>query len=84
MKVSRTRGQGLIEYLILVCLIAVSAMWVVGTVGRNVQEHYADISRALGKGDGESVGRTEAEEESYRGRGMHDYMKSARSKGGTK
>lgn len=84
MKASKVSGQGLIEYLILVCLIAVSAIWVVGTVGKNVQEQYANISRALTKGDGESISRTEADEASYRGRGMHDYMQSARSSGGGK
>jgi Flp pilus assembly pilin Flp len=84
MKTLKTSGQGLIEYLILVCLIAVSAIWVVSTVGKNIQEQYANISRAITRGDGESVGRTEADEASYRGRGMHDYMQSARSQGGSK
>lgn len=84
MKPLNASGQGLIEYLILVCLIAVSAMWVVGTVGRNIQEQFANISRALTRGDGQSVGRTEAEEASYQGRGMHNYMQSARSSEGGK
>lgn len=72
------RGQSLIEYLILVCLIACSAIWVVSTVGKNIQEQYANISRALTKGDGTSVPKTEADEQSYQSRGMDDFMKGAR------
>jgi Flp pilus assembly pilin Flp len=81
MNIFSSKGQGLIEYLILTCLIAVSAIWVVSTVGKNIAEQYANISRALTKGDGQSVQRTEADEASYRGRGMGDYMEGARKDG---
>lgn len=75
------RGQSLVEYLILTCLIAVSGIWVVSTVGKNIAEQYANISRALTRGDGQSVPLSEAEEESYRGRGMDDFMGGARRTG---
>jgi type IV pilus assembly protein PilA len=80
LKRKRQKGQGLIEYLILVCLVAVSSIWVVSTVGQNIQEQYANISRALTKGDGQSVPRSEADAQSYRGRGMDDFMQSARKR----
>jgi pilus assembly protein Flp/PilA len=81
MHLFQKRGQGLVEYLILTCLIAVSAIWVVSSVGKNITEQYGNISRALTKGDGSSVQRTEADEASYQGRGMGDYMQGSRKQG---
>lgn len=72
------RGQGLVEYLILVCLVAVSAIAVVSVVGKNVREQYANISAALR--NGKSVKLTEPHKDSYEERGMDDFMESARQK----
>ena len=72
----KRRGQGLIEYLILVCLISVAAIGVVSIVGKNVKEVYANVSAALRSG--EEVKVTPAGKETYELRGMDDFMKSAR------
>jgi Flp pilus assembly pilin Flp len=77
----KTRGQGLVEYLILTCLIAVSGIWVVSTVGKNIAEQYANVSRALTRGDGQTIQRTEVDEASFEGRGMDDFMRGARKSG---
>lgn len=71
------KGQGLTEYLILVCLIAVSAIAVVSVVGQNVRARYASISSAL-RGD-RTVKKEldEAESESFEIRGFDDYDKSS-------
>lgn len=42
------KGQGLIEYLMLVALIAVSTLGVVRVVGHNLSKKYENINRALG------------------------------------
>lgn len=42
------RGQGLIEYLILVALVAVGSIAVVRVVGSSVSLQYAKIAKALG------------------------------------
>jgi Flp pilus assembly pilin Flp len=42
------KGQGLIEYLILVALIAVGTIGVVKVVGQNVTKQYENINRAMG------------------------------------
>lgn len=42
------RGQGLIEYLVLVALIAVVAIGAVKVVGLNLHTQYERINRALG------------------------------------
>ncbi len=58
MKISKTpnnnkflknnRGQGLMEYLILVALIAVVSIGAVKVVGKNLYKQYDHINRALG------------------------------------
>lgn len=69
------RGQGLVEYLILVCLIAVSAIAVVSTVGTNIKEQYANISAALRNRRGVKLSQPDAG--AYRHRGMDDYAEGA-------
>ncbi|MBC7421389.1 MAG: Flp family type IVb pilin [Bdellovibrio sp.] len=42
------KGQGMIEYMILVALIAVGTIGVVKVVGQNVTKQYENINRAMG------------------------------------
>ncbi len=79
--VLRRSGQGLVEYLILICLIAVSAILVISTVGKNIAEQYANVSNALTRGDGKEVSKTAVDEAAYRSRGMDDFMAGARKNG---
>lgn len=44
----RQAGQGMIEYMILVALIAAGTIGVVKVVGQNVRKQYENINRALG------------------------------------
>ena len=74
---SGVRGQGLVEYLILVCLVAVSAIAVVSVVGKNVREQYANISAALR--NGKKVETTSPAPDAYEIRGMDDFWESART-----
>jgi Flp pilus assembly pilin Flp len=74
------KGQGLVEYLILVCLVAVSAIAVVSVVGTNVREQYANISAALS--NKREVKLTQPERKAYQVRGMDDFMESSRTHGG--
>jgi len=69
-------GQGLVEYLVLVCLIAVSAISIVSVVGKNIQEQYTNVSQAL---RGESkISLSRPEKKNYDWRGMDDFMEGAR------
>jgi len=70
------RGQGLVEYLILVCLVGIAAIAVVSVVGTNVREQYARISNSLRNGKG-AVTLTTPDSSSYRRRGMDDFTESA-------
>ncbi len=79
MRIQNNRGQGLIEYLVLVCLIAVGSMAVVRVVGKNVRVQFANISRALG-GQGQDPLKTEqVNPDDYSKRDFSDFMKGASS-----
>lgn len=66
-------GQGLVEYLILVSLISVSAITIVSVVGKNIREQYANISAALRKS--ERVELTKPASDDFGQRGMDDFSK---------
>jgi pilus assembly protein Flp/PilA len=69
------KGQGLIEYLILVCVVSVAAIGVVSVVGRNIREQYANISHALQKK--QRIELTKPDSRTYQERGMNDFMEGA-------
>ncbi len=69
------RGQSLIEYLVLVCLIAVGSMAVIRVVGKNVRVQFANVSRALG-GEGE-LATEKVSTDDYSKRDFSDFMKGA-------
>ena len=47
-RIKNRKGQGLIEYLMLVSLIAVATIGVVRIVGYNLGRKYENINRAMG------------------------------------
>ncbi len=73
---NKRKGQGLVEYLILTCLVSVAAIAIVGTVGKNIREQYANISAALR--NGKSVKLTAPDSGAVEKRGMDDFGESAR------
>lgn len=52
-RIRNRKGQGLIEYLMLVGLISVATIGVVKVVGHNLGKKYENINRALGASGGE-------------------------------
>ena len=75
------RGQGLVEYLILVCLLAVSAIGIVSVVGQNLKARYANISSAL-RGEDVRKQLVTPESDLYEMRGFDDFHESAQAKRG--
>ncbi len=76
MKTQTKLGQGLIEYLVLVCLISVAAISIVSVVGQNLRARYASISSAL-RGEKVEKELEAPEADSYKIRGFDDYGESA-------
>ncbi len=74
------KGQGLVEYLVLVCLVAVSAMSIIAVVGKNLREQYSNVSAALRNGEKTELSRPE--KKTYDWRGMDDFLEGARKPSG--
>ncbi len=76
------RGQSLIEYLVLVCLIAVGSMAVVRVVGKNVRVQFANVSRALG-GQSQALESEKVSASDYSKRDFSDFMTGTGSSDGS-
>ena len=75
MKKQKNAGQGLVEYLVLVCLITISSIAVVSVVGANIKELYANVANSLqGK---KKVDFTEVEKKMIKGRNLEDFTEGA-------
>ncbi len=74
------RGQGLIEYLIIVALMGVAAIAIVRTMGEAVSSRFATITHAL-QGDKRSV-KTRVDESTYKKKDMGNFFDGVGDSGG--
>jgi len=72
------KGQGLIEYLILVALIAVGTIGVVRVVGQNVSKQYENINRAMGADNKTQLKVENAPDSAFKKKDLSNFMDSAR------
>jgi Flp pilus assembly pilin Flp len=75
--IANRRGQGLIEYLVLVALIAVGSLAVVRVVGANVSVQFAQIAKALGSKTSEDLSAKEITKTMVRKRDLNTFMQGA-------
>ena len=68
----KNRGQGLVEYLILVGLISLASVAVVRIVGKNVSELYARVSTKL-RGEHDHIQMTRPDESTYQAKGLNNF-----------
>ncbi len=74
--VNNQRGQGLIEYLIIVALMGVATIAIVRTMSQVVLNRFAHISHALqGKSGGPPP--VDVNKSAYQKRDLSDFMKGA-------
>lgn len=71
------KGQGLIEYLILVAIIAVATIGIVRVVGSNVAVQFANIAKALGSGDDNQLKAQNIDAEMYSKKDLSNFLKGA-------
>ena len=76
--INSKKGQGLIEYLILVALIAVGTMGVIKIVGQNVTKQYAKINRALGASGTSSIKIEDVSESQLHRKNLSNFLDGAR------
>jgi Flp pilus assembly pilin Flp len=75
------KGQGLIEYLILVALIAVTTIGVIKVVGKNVATQYENINRAMGAKKSNQLAIANATDNSLKQKDLSNFMESSRTDG---
>lgn len=74
--VKNQRGQGLIEYLVIVALMAVATIGVVRVMGQTVSAKFASVTYAL-QGKKKSVKAEDVEESLYRKKDLGNFFNGA-------
>ncbi len=77
-KIKSNCGQGLIEYLILVALIAVGTIGVVKVVGQNITTQYENINRAMGAKKSEKLQIDNAADSQLKRKDLSTFMDGSR------
>lgn len=77
--IQNKKGQGLIEYLILVALIAITTVGVIKVVGNNVATQYENINRAMGAKNSAKLTVSNAAEGALKQKDLSNFMDSSRS-----
>ncbi len=77
------KGQGLIEYLVIVALMAIAAMSIMRVLSQTVQAKFANITQVMqGKNATSTQIQTEAvQERHFKKRDMGDFFHGAQSRG---
>ncbi len=77
-----TKGQGLVEYLIIVALMGVAAIGVIRVLGQNLTAKYGEIANAI-QGNSKAKLRTEkVEENHYKKRDLSNFISGATGRKG--
>ena len=77
-KLDTKTGQGLIEYLLLTCLIAATTIGIVSVVGQNIKEQYQKASAAIRGEDPSSIPFSKPTNDQIKGRGMSDWEQGSK------
>jgi pilus assembly protein Flp/PilA len=83
MHLKNQRGQGLIEYLIIVALVAVAGISVMKVVGQNVHAQFANVANAIQAGH-KTIKLDEIRESQYQKRDMGDFFHGSSNRSGSK
>ena len=70
------RGQGLIEYLIILALVAVAGISVMKVVGQNVSAQFANVAFAI-QGKKSTVDMSEVRDSHFKKRDMGNFFRGA-------
>lgn len=72
------RGQGMVEYMILVALIAAGSIGVIRVVGYNIGAQYENINRALGAKSTDALQIMNADQNQIKKKDLSDFLRGAR------
>ena len=71
------KGQGLIEYLIIVAIVAVGSIAIIKTVGANLNFQFANVAEGLGATRTGSVRRPRITDSMVQKRDMGSFLEGA-------
>ena len=84
-KINNQKGQGLVEYLIIVALIAVAAIGIMQTLQKTVNSQFTNVTNAIGgQSTKDKIVLDKVGEADYRKRGLNDFMKRANNQKNTR
>ena len=72
------KGQGLVEYLILVALIAVGTIAVIKVVGQNITKQYERVNRSLGANGSSEITLDGVAESQLKRKDLSNFMEGAK------
>lgn len=72
-----SKGQGMVEYMILVALIAAGTIGVIRVVGYNISAQYENINRALGAKTTNQLQIQNADQSVLNKKDLSDFLKGA-------
>lgn len=74
------KGQGLIEYLIIVALVGVATIGMVRILGNTVEKQLASITNGLQGRPDKKIEMEQIEASDYRKKDLSDFLKGSTSK----
>jgi pilus assembly protein Flp/PilA len=74
-------GQGLIEYLILVALIAVATIGAIRVVGESLDVKLANVAKSLGAEVQGDIGKARVTDKIWKKKDMRDFMTGSMGRG---
>lgn len=78
--IKNNKGQGLVEYLIIVAIVAVGSIGVMRVVGANINVRFANIADALGGKGGENRKTHEVTDSLVKKKDFSDFFEGASNK----
>lgn len=76
-KVRNNKGQGLIEYLIIVAIIAIGSIAVIKAVGGNINVQFANVAQALGATNSRKIQAHDVTESLYKKRDLGNFFEGS-------
>lgn len=71
------KGQGLIEYLVIVALVAVGAIAIMRTVGQSVNIAFAKVAKSLGADVDGTVTNAKVTQSEFHKKSLRNFMNGA-------
>ncbi len=75
------RGQGLVEYLIIVALMAIASIGIMKIMGQNIQAQFARITHAL-RGENKKPRLQDINRGSYKQKDLSNFFEGAATNAG--